>query len=76
MSRIPDSQLLEPELVFSATRSGGPGGQNVNKVNSKVILKFNVLQSKILTDEQKAHIHHKLSKLYIYKHSFNPEKTI
>ncbi len=50
---IPSSQDLLSELVFSTSRSSGPGGQNVNKVNSKVILKFNPLQSSVLTDEQK-----------------------
>lgn len=40
---IPDN-----ELAFSYARSSGPGGQNVNKVNSKVILKWNVHQSAAL----------------------------
>jgi ribosome-associated protein len=35
--RVPDA-----ELSFSFARSGGPGGQNVNKVSSKVILRWNV----------------------------------
>lgn len=33
---------LEKELVFRVSRSSGPGGQNVNKVNSKVTLRFDV----------------------------------
>jgi ribosome-associated protein len=41
------------ELTFITSRSGGPGGQNVNKVSSKVTLKWNVANSQILTDEQK-----------------------
>ncbi len=45
-------QLL-PELEFSTARSSGPGGQNVNKVNSKVILRWNIRNSAIITDEQK-----------------------
>jgi ribosome-associated protein len=48
---IPD---LSTEFVFQASRSGGPGGQNVNKVNSKVELRFNISDSALLTDEQKA----------------------
>ena len=56
--------ILQPEVVFSTARSGGPGGQNVNKVNSKVILKFSVNDSRLLSDEEKAKIVGKL-KSYI-----------
>jgi ribosome-associated protein len=52
---------LESELTFSVSRSGGPGGQNVNKVNSKVTLKFDVGQSQLLTEEEKATITAKLA---------------
>ncbi len=48
------SRDLEKEFIFSASRSGGPGGQNVNKVSTKVELRFNVLQSRAFTDEEKA----------------------
>jgi ribosome-associated protein len=41
------------EFKFSATRSSGPGGQNVNKVSSKVELRFSVLDSELLTSEEK-----------------------
>jgi ribosome-associated protein len=41
------------ELVFTATRSSGPGGQNVNKVNTKVQIRFNVLKSSALSDREK-----------------------
>ena len=54
-SRI-NASLLFNELRFSASRSGGPGGQNVNKVNSKVTLKFDVVHSRMLSDEEKATI--------------------
>lgn len=46
--------MLAKEFEFTASRSDGPGGQNVNKVNSKVTMKFDVMQSKILSDEDKA----------------------
>jgi ribosome-associated protein len=49
------------EFVFQATRSGGPGGQNVNKVSSKVELRFNYLNSEYLDDSEKALIALKLS---------------
>lgn len=45
--------ILEPELEFSASRSSGPGGQNVNKVNSKITLKFDIRNSTLLTDYEK-----------------------
>jgi len=41
------------ELKYSATRSSGSGGQNVNKVNSRVELRFSVKESKILTEEER-----------------------
>lgn len=47
-------QFLNQELTFQATKSSGPGGQNVNKVNSKVILKFNVPGSQLLEESEKA----------------------
>lgn len=53
-------KLIE-EAVFSAVRSGGSGGQNVNKVASKVILLLDVNASEILTDKQKQLILQKLS---------------
>ncbi len=48
------------ELSFKASRSGGKGGQNVNKVSTKVELRFNVMDSSHLTEEQKELISSKL----------------
>lgn len=42
------------ELHFSASRSSGPGGQNVNKVNTRVELRFHVGSSLLLSEEEKA----------------------
>ena len=52
----PTTFIDESELTFSTARSGGPGGQHVNKVNTKVILGFDVINSQYLSDEQKARI--------------------
>jgi ribosome-associated protein len=49
------------EFKFHTSRSGGKGGQNVNKVSSKVELAFDVEGSQILTDEQKARVKDKLA---------------
>ncbi|MDO6390878.1 alternative ribosome rescue aminoacyl-tRNA hydrolase ArfB [Pontibacter sp. BT731] len=51
---------FERELSFQASRSGGAGGQNVNKVASKVELRFHVAESQLLTDEEKALVQEKL----------------
>jgi ribosome-associated protein len=44
------------EIIFSASRSGGPGGQNVNKVNTRVELRFNVRKTFHLTEPEKEKI--------------------
>jgi len=49
------------EIVLTTSRSGGPGGQNVNKVNSKVTLQFDVKGSQILTPDEKETLLEKLS---------------
>jgi ribosome-associated protein len=51
--RAINAGLLASELTFTTSRSSGPGGQNVNKVNSKVTLYFDVENSAILTPEEK-----------------------
>ena len=44
---------LTPELVFSSSRSRGPGGQNVNKVNTRIELRFNITASNLLAEPEK-----------------------
>jgi ribosome-associated protein len=60
-TRMISAGTLGKELIFSASRSDGPGGQNVNKVNSKVTLKFDVARSEILSPEEKDIILKKLA---------------
>ncbi|WP_338407386.1 alternative ribosome rescue aminoacyl-tRNA hydrolase ArfB [uncultured Flavobacterium sp.] len=49
------------ELLFKAVRSSGAGGQNVNKVSSKVVLSFDLNKSQSLSDEEKMRLEAKLS---------------
>lgn len=53
--------LPEEELRFTASRSGGPGGQNVNKVSSRVTLLLDVTGSPTLSGEQKRLIQERLA---------------
>jgi ribosome-associated protein len=48
-----NKQQLLKELQFKAVRSSGAGGQNVNKVSSKVVLIFNVMQSLGINSQEK-----------------------
>jgi len=49
------------EISFTFSRSSGPGGQHVNKVNSRVTLWFNLRTSPSLSESQKARLFAKLS---------------
>ncbi len=46
-------RYFESELKLSASRSSGPGGQFVNKVSTRVELRFNIISSEKLSDEEK-----------------------
>jgi ribosome-associated protein len=48
------------EIILSASRSRGPGGQNVNKVNTRVELRFNISSSSGLSEREKERIFLKL----------------
>ncbi len=44
---------FEQEFEITASRSSGPGGQHVNKVSTRIELRFNIRDSKLLTEDQK-----------------------
>jgi ribosome-associated protein len=51
---------IEREFVFVASRGSGPGGQNVNKVSTKVELRFDLLSTLLFTEKEKQLIFRKL----------------
>jgi ribosome-associated protein len=48
-----DTEKIINELSYKAIRSSGPGGQNVNKVSSKIVLTFDLVNSQALSDDEK-----------------------
>ena len=56
-----DNESLKKELTYRTSRSGGAGGQHVNKVESKVTLVWNINESEILTEEEKIRVRQKLA---------------
>ena len=55
-----DMEIADTELVFNMSRSSGPGGQNVNKVNTRVTLLFDLEGSTSLSAEQRALVRQRL----------------
>ena len=78
MAKIPDIESLINECRFEATRSSGKGGQNVNKVSTKVILLFDISISDVLDEEQKvvfaSELHTRVSKAGIFRISSGCER--
>ena len=58
-----DDNLAIPdeEVAFATSRSGGPGGQNVNKLETRVTLRFDLAGSGVLSAEQKARLRERLA---------------
>ncbi len=56
-----ERELLN-ECIFKTSRSGGAGGQNVNKVETRVELWFNITESEKLTETEKVFLLNKLAK--------------
>lgn len=51
-----DISIREDKIVFKASRSGGPGGQNINKLNTRIMLFFDVANCDSFSDRQKRRI--------------------
>lgn len=58
---IPDKEQILKNVSFKTSRSGGKGGQNVNKVSSKVELIFNISSASFLSEQEKDLLLEKLS---------------
>ncbi len=56
-----DLSIPEDEVTFAFSRSGGPGGQNVNKVSTRATLYFDVRNSPSLSEERKTLIMERLA---------------
>ena len=56
-----DTASLQKELTYRTSRSGGAGGQHVNKVESKVTLIWNVNESESMTEDEKIRVRQKLA---------------
>lgn len=58
---ISNREAFFREFKFQTSRSSGPGGQHVNKVSSRVELRFNLRETQLLNDDDKSILYHKLA---------------
>jgi len=58
---ISNREAFLREFKFQTSRSSGPGGQHVNKVSSRVELRFNLRETHLLNDEDKSTLYNKLA---------------
>jgi ribosome-associated protein len=56
-----DLEIPDDALTFTASRSGGPGGQHVNKTSSRVTLRMDIAHAPFLADKVKARLLERLS---------------
>jgi len=54
-------EIDDGELTFTASRSAGPGGQNVNKVNTRITLRFDLEATEVLSEEEKERVRERLA---------------
>lgn len=59
---LPPAIAFLPEITYQTSRASGPGGQNVNKVESRVELRWNLPASQVVTEVQKQLLLEKLAK--------------
>ena len=57
----PNVVIPAHELELTASRAGGPGGQHVNKTSSKIVLRWNVRETGVLSEAQKMRVLEKLA---------------